>query len=106
MLYAEWSPVEPRQLAYSTADRIPRAPGWQANNDLWLMSFGPRPGTRQYVFTPTLLLDASSGGVYGWWGTGYAFAPDGKSIAYARNHYGRHARVVYHRAHQRHPGLH
>ncbi len=84
VLYAEWSPVEPRQLAYSTADRIARAPGWQANNDLWLMSFGPRPGTRQYVFTPTLLLDSSSGGLYGWWGTGYAFAPDGQSIAYAR----------------------
>jgi resuscitation-promoting factor RpfB len=84
VLYAEWSPVEPRQLAYSTAERISRAPGWQANNDLWLMSFGPRAGTRQYVFTPTLLLDASSGGLYGWWGTGYAFAPDGKSLAYAR----------------------
>jgi len=84
VLYAEWSPVEPRQLAYSTADRISRAPGWQANNDLWLMSFGLRAGTRQYVFTPTLLLDASSGGLYGWWGTGYAFAPDGKTIAYAR----------------------
>jgi resuscitation-promoting factor RpfB len=83
-LYAEWSPVEPRQLAYSTADRIARAPGWQANNDLWLMSFSQRRGTTQYVFTPTLLLDASSGGLYGWWGTGYAFAPDGQSIAYAR----------------------
>ena len=84
VLYAEWSPVQPRQLAYSTADRIARAPGWQANNDLWLMSFGLRAFTRQYVFTPTLLLDASSGGLYGWWGTGYAFAPDGQSIAYAR----------------------
>ncbi len=83
VLYAEWSPVVPRQLAYSTADRIARAPGWQANNDLWLMSFGPRPGSRQFVFTPTLLLDASAGGLYGWWGTGYAFAPDGQSIAYA-----------------------
>jgi hypothetical protein len=84
VLYAEWSPVQPRQLAYSTADRIARPPGWQANNDLWLLSFGPRPGTRQYVFTTTRLLDASSGGLYGWWGTGYAFAPDGQSIAYAR----------------------
>jgi len=84
VLYAEWSPVEPRLLAYSTADRIARAPGWQANNDLWLLGFAPRAGTRQYVYTTTRLLDASSGGLYGWWGTGYAFAPDGKSIAYAR----------------------
>ncbi len=84
VLYAEWSPVEPRQLAYSTAERIARAPGWQANNDLWLLGFSPRAGTRQYVFTTTLLLDASSGGLYGWWGTGFAFAPNGQSIAYAR----------------------
>jgi len=84
VLYGEWSPIQPRQLAYSTADRIARAPGWQANNDLWLMSFDPRPGTTLYRFTPTMLLDASSGGLYGWWGTGFAFAPDGQSIAYAR----------------------
>lgn len=84
VLYAQWSPVQPRQLAYSTAERIPRAPGWQANNDLWLMSFAERRFNQTYVFTPTLLLDVSSGGPYGWWGTGFAFAPDGRSIAYAR----------------------
>ncbi|MEP7356195.1 MAG: G5 domain-containing protein [Anaerolineales bacterium] len=84
VLYAEWSPVTPRLLAFTTADRISRAPGWQANNNLWLTTFNERPGSRNLVFTSTRVLDSSSGGAYGWWGTGFAFAPDGASIAYAR----------------------
>lgn len=83
VLYAEWSPVEPRTLVYSTAVPIPRAPGWQANNDLYLLRWAPRPNNRQ-TFTLTQILDTSAGGVYGWWGTGFAFAPDGRSLAYAR----------------------
>jgi hypothetical protein len=84
VLYAEWSPVTPRLLAYTTADRISRPPGWQANNNLWLTTFSERPGSRNMVFTSTRVLDSSSGGPYGWWGTGFAFAPDGATIAYAR----------------------
>jgi hypothetical protein len=84
VLSAEWSPVAPRLLAYTTADRIARAPGWQANNNLWLTTFNERPGSRTLVFTSTRVLDSSSGGAYGWWGTGFAFAPDGATIAYAR----------------------
>src|SRR6185436_3708264 len=75
VLSAEWSPVTPRLLAYTTADRISRAPGWQANNNLWLTTFSERPGSRNLVFTSTRVLDSSSGGPYGWWGTGFAFAP-------------------------------
>lgn len=83
VLYAEWSPELPRTFAYSTAQKISRAPGWEANNDLRLMRWGQR-ANRQLVFTPTLLLDSSSGGPYGWWGTGFAIAPSGSTIAYAR----------------------
>lgn len=83
VLYAEWSPTAPRTVAYSTAQKITRAPGWEANNDLWLMRWGTGRD-RQLVFTPTQLLDSSAGGLYGWWGTGYAFAPSGEAIAYAR----------------------
>ena len=83
VLYAEWSPARPRTFAYSTAERIARAPGWQANNDLWLTNWSEKRNG-QTVFTTTQLLDSSSGGIYGWWGTGFAFAPDGASIAYAR----------------------
>ena len=49
VLYAEWSPIDARTLVYSTAERISRAPGWQANNDLYLLRWAPRahnPQTR------------------------------------------------------------
>ena len=84
VLYAEWSPVTPRLLAATTADRISRAPGWQANNDLWLTTFNERASTHTMVFTSTRAVDSSSGGAYGWWGTGFSFAPDGSRIAYSR----------------------
>jgi len=83
VLYAEWSPTQPNTVAYSTAEKINRAPGWQANNDLWLASW-QYDRRRQLVFTTTQILDASSGGAYGWWGTGYAFSPNGAYVAYAR----------------------
>lgn len=87
-LYAEWSPTQLRTVAYSTAEKITRAPGWQANNDLWLLSWAETQNRttrkRETVFTTTQVLDTSFGGLYGWWGTGFAFAPDGASIAYAR----------------------
>jgi hypothetical protein len=83
VLYAEWSPVEPRTFAYSTAERIPRAPGRQANNDLWLVNWN-LSASRRLTITSTQLLDTSAGGAYGWWGTGFAFAPDGRTLAYAQ----------------------
>ncbi len=83
VLYAEWSPTQPNVIAYSTADKIDRAPGWQANNDLWLATWGQNR-LKQTVYTYTQLIDTNSGGAYGWWGTGYAFAPNGNAIAYAR----------------------
>ncbi len=82
VLYAEWSPITPRTFAFTTAERIPRAPGWQANNDLWLVGF--RQQSSRTVLTTTRLLDSSAGGTYGWWGTGFAFSPAGDSLAYAR----------------------
>ena len=87
-LYAEWSPTQPRTAVYSTAEKITRAPGWQANNDLWLLNWDEVQNRttrkRETVFTTTQVLDTSFGGLYGWWGTGFAFSPDGASIAYAR----------------------
>ncbi|MCC6187492.1 MAG: G5 domain-containing protein [Anaerolineales bacterium] len=83
VLYAEWSPLQPRTFVYSTAERIPRAPGRQANNDLWLVQWS-QSASRRLTITTTQLLDTSAGGLYGWWGTGFAFAPDGRTLAYAR----------------------
>ncbi len=83
VLYAEFSPTEARTLVYSTAERIERAPGWQANNDLYYLRWSPRPNGRQ-TFTTTMILDSSAGGLYGWFGTGYALGPDGRTLAYSR----------------------
>ncbi|HEY5728631.1 MAG TPA: G5 domain-containing protein [Anaerolineales bacterium] len=72
--YAEWIPGT-NSIAYSTVEPRSAAPGWQANNDLHRYSI--TTGAKAKI------LDASSGGVYGWWGVVYAFSPDGR-LAYAR----------------------
>ncbi len=72
--YAEWIPGT-NSIAYSTVEPRTTSPGWQANNDLHRFSITTGAKAR--------VLDASSGGVYGWWGMSFAFAPDGR-LAYAR----------------------
>jgi hypothetical protein len=72
--YAEWIPGT-NSIAYSTVEPRSAAPGWQANNDLQRYSI--TTGAKAKI------LDASSGGVYGWWGSMYSFSPDGR-LAYAR----------------------
>jgi hypothetical protein len=82
--FADWSP-DPLELvlAYSTVEPRPAAPGWQANNDLNLVTVRTdgergRPGPHRTV------LAANSGGQYGWWGSAFAWASDAARLAYAR----------------------
>ena len=72
--FAAWIPGT-SSVAYSTVEPRAAAPGWQANNDLYRVSVAGGP--------PRRVLDASDGGIYGWWGMTFAFAPDGR-LAYAR----------------------
>jgi hypothetical protein len=72
--FADWIPGT-NSIAYSTVEPRATAPGWQANNDLHRYSIST--GERRRI------LDASSGGVYGWWGMTFAFSADGR-LAYAR----------------------
>ena len=72
--FADWIPGT-NSIAYSTVEPRSTAPGWQANNDLHRYSVTTSARAR--------ILDASSGGVYGWWGMTFAFAPDGR-LAYSR----------------------
>ena len=72
--FADWIPGT-NSIAYSTVEPRSTAPGWQANNDLHRYSV--TTGARAKV------LDASSGGVYGWWGMTFAFSAEGR-LAYAR----------------------
>jgi resuscitation-promoting factor RpfB len=72
--FAGWIPGT-NSVAYSTVEPRSAAPGWQANNDLYRVSITGG--------APRRLVSANSGGVYGWWGMSFAFAPDGR-LAYSR----------------------
>jgi hypothetical protein len=77
--FAEWGP-DSRSFAYSTVEPRSSAPGWQANNDLDIRTFNPFSG---FVSFPNVVLDTNSGGTYGWWGTSFAWSPDGENLAFA-----------------------
>jgi resuscitation-promoting factor RpfB len=72
--YAEWIPGT-NSVAYSTVEPRSTAPGWQANNDLYRVSLTGG--------SPRKILDANSGGIYGWWGMSFAYSSDGR-LAYTR----------------------
>lgn len=78
--FAEWKPGSVQVVAYSTVEPRAAAPGWQANNDLQLLTFSDSG----YVRHLPIIVDTNLGGLYGWWGTDYVWAPDGLSLAYAR----------------------
>jgi hypothetical protein len=78
--FADWSPTSPPyQIAYTTVESSPAAPGWQANNDLVLLDFYPD----DMEVERTTLIPINAGGQYGWWGTTFAWAPNGSQLAYA-----------------------
>ena len=79
--FADWAPdSESPVLAYSTTEPRQSPPGWQANNDLIMVNLSS--GGR--VLRETELLPPNPGGQYGWWGTSFAWAPDGVHIGYAQ----------------------
>lgn len=77
--FAGWSP-RLNALAYSTVEPRPTAPGWQANNDLYMVNISQSGGLGEKA----LQLEANSGGVYGWWGMDFAWGLDGLQLAYTR----------------------
>lgn len=81
ILYAEWIPGQPYTFSYSTAEARSAAPGWQAFNDLWSMRLDDEEAVPIKVDN---LVESSAGGVYGWWGTTYRWAPDGSALAWTR----------------------
>lgn len=78
--FADWKPDSELTIAYSTVEPRPGAPGWQANNDLKMLSFSPSG----FIQELPEILETNSGGLYGWWGTDFSWSPDGQSLSYAR----------------------
>jgi hypothetical protein len=78
--FADWAPGTTNTVYYSTVEPRASAPGWQANNDLLMLTFA---NSGSYVKKEEIL-GTNSGGVYGWWGTTYTWSADGKKLAYAR----------------------
>jgi len=80
VLWAGWDPaaLAPYRIAYSTARSVSLPPGWEANNDLWLLELpfnGPQPAPVRLVETYPA--------AYAWWGGVYAWSPSGEQLAYA-----------------------
>jgi hypothetical protein len=85
VLYAEWSPVISRPLiAYSTAERTASQPGWRANNDLWILVPSRPPVSGEARRKAIEVIPPNTQGLYPWWGTSFAWSPDGTRLAYAR----------------------
>jgi len=83
--FADWSPQSPTSsgyytIAYSTVEPRPSAPGWQANNDLQMITISGAGS----VIQRKILLETNSGGQYGWWGTSFSWSPDAELFAYSR----------------------
>lgn len=78
--YAEWIPGNTRAVTYSTVEPREAAPGWQANNDLWRVVFN----SNETITQIDEIIGTNQGGDYGWWGTTYAWSPDGRRLGYAR----------------------
>ncbi len=67
-------------VAYTTVEWRETAPGWQANNDLYEMGVS----ASGFIGAPRMDLESNSGGVYGWWGTEFSWAPDQLRFLYTR----------------------
>lgn len=77
--YAEFNSTF-NDLAYSTVEWREASPGWQANNDLNVLGISPDGSPT----SPQQELGPNSGGVYGWWGTEFAWSPDQLRFLYSR----------------------
>lgn len=80
--FADWIPGSNSKIVFSTVEPRSTAPGWQANNDLYALSFSPTGWVSNWQTKP--VLEPNSGGVYGWWGSDFVWSPDGTQLAYAR----------------------
>ena len=89
ILWAGWAPEcegtptgSGCRIAYTTGAPAEGSPGWKAENDLWVAFPRARDGR---LLGQRRIVEPNAGGAYGWWGTTYAWSPEGWSLAYARS---------------------
>ena len=78
--FASWKPNAMKTIGFSTVEPRETSPGWQANNNLIEGNFT----SGGYLTRKETVLETNSGGIYGWWGTDFAYSIDGDKIAYSR----------------------
>ncbi len=78
--YAGWVPGSKTQIAFSTAEPSLNPPGWQANNDLQFINFT----AGGEVTAARVGLPPNGDSLYSWWGSAFAWSPDGSELAFAR----------------------
>lgn len=79
--FADWIPgTSSLKVSYSTVEPREIAPGWQANNDLQTITINPNG----IVLNQREIIEANSGGIYGWWGTNFSWSTDGEYLAFTR----------------------
>ena len=81
VLWADWNPArrERNEIAWSTGQPTTLSPGWEANNDLWLVEIDDTEiisDSIEQILEPYPV-------TYGWWGGDYAWSPDGSQIGYS-----------------------
>ena len=78
VLWAGWDPAaSPPRIAYTTARSTTLPPGWEANNDLWLLDL-----TLDANQPAPVRLVESYPAAYAWWGGTNRWSPDGR-LAFA-----------------------
>ncbi len=85
VLWADWRPCVPLEgrpcladIGYSTAERMPAEPGWKARNDFWLLTLSDQGE----AVAPRRVLEPDMSEWYAWWGREWAWAPDGRYVAW------------------------
>ncbi len=81
VLYADWRPYTQNVIAYSTGKRRAGENPWAALNNLWLVTIDLESGRALKIEEA---LAEAPGGLFGWWGTHFAWSPYGDKMAWAR----------------------
>ncbi|RMG78686.1 MAG: hypothetical protein D6712_20980, partial [Chloroflexi bacterium] len=81
VLWAAWVPGKANTFSYSKGEARQAPTLWNASNDLWIARIAPDTGE---ILDLEEVLEPSTGGLYGWWGTFFKWSPDGEKLAFSR----------------------